>query len=272
MRQSLTSAATPAIEKANWLVWVGVTVGLAAIYATVFALTEILTAPADLGLWALCNAIPHVLLSMPLVDRVGTRLVREPLGRALWIGASCAAIYVAAAYASTIFLLALTARVEAEGIWVRFFQGPALSWQIFQGLAYAALALTVGMLVATRRELEALQGLKPATPQLQHWLVKTAEGIVPIDPQDLIRIEADGEYSRLVMPGRNVLSRIALGECERRVQGLPFLRVHRSHLVNADAITKAEPAGNGRIQLSLRNGEHVVTSREGARVVRASSI
>ena len=257
---------------ALWLGWLAATLSLAVLYAAVFVLTDQLSSLSDIVLWALCNAVPHVLLTVPLVDRVGPALTRMSVPRAVATGVGASVVYVAIAYGATIFLLALTSRVETDGLWVRFFRGPALSWQSFQGLTYAALAITVGMLVQARRELSSLRAAKPATPRSQHWLVKTADGIVPIDPRDLVRVEADGEYSRLILPGRTVLSRVGLGECAERVAGLPFLRVHRSHLVNGDAIVRAESAGNGRIQLSLRNGDSIITSRDGARLVRAAAL
>ena len=104
------------------------------------------------------------------------------------------------------------------------------------------------------------------------WLVKTAEGIVPIDPADLIRIEAAGEYCRLVLPGRALLARMSMGECADRLRGHAFLRAHRSHLVNSDRLVGAESAGNGRLQVTLSNGDIVVTSRQGAQLVRAAAV
>ena len=119
-------------------------------------------------------------------------------------------------------------------------------------------------------DLEAAQISDAHKPQ--RWLIKTPDGIVPIDPTEIIRIEAAGEYSQLVLPGRTVISRIGITECEERLAALPFMRMHRSHLVHNDAIVRAEPAGNGRLQLTLRNGDQIVTSREGAKLVRANSI
>lgn len=253
-------------------VWAGAVGVLAALYATVFALTETLTSPVDFLLWALCNAAPHVLFAMPLVERVGPRLSRGPRWKAGGLAAAATAAYALAAYGGTIFLLALTGRVEGEGLWVRFFQGPALTWQMFQSVAYACFALAVGQALWWRARFEDGQAAGAERPRPQRWLVKSEDGIVPIEPSEIIRVSAEGDYCRLVLSNRVVLSRIGIGECTERLKGLAFLRVHRSHLVNEDAIIRAEPAGNGRIQLSLRNGDSVVTSREGARLVRASAV
>jgi DNA-binding LytR/AlgR family response regulator len=111
---------------------------------------------------------------------------------------------------------------------------------------------------------------EPKNPR--RWLLKTTDGIIPVDPTDIIRIEAAGEYSRLILPGLSIMSRIGIRECEERLASNSFLRAHRSHLVQNDAIVRAEPAGNGRLQLTLRNGDQVITSREGARLVRQKAI
>lgn len=265
-------AASPGAVPPILIGWTTAVLILTGLYFLVFVVTEHHVPASDALIWAACNAVPHVLLAVPLVDRVGPELGRMGLWRAVALAVLTALAYAAFAYGSTIFLLALTSRIEADGLWVRFFQGPAVVWQSFQALAYGALGLTAGMLLEARRNLAMLRSVKPSEPLARNWLVRTSDGIVPIDPRELVRIEANGDYVRIVLPQRTLMSRIELGECARRVGDLPFLRVHRSHLVNSDAIVRAEPAGNGRLLIQLRNGDQVTTSREGARLVREASV
>lgn len=252
--------------------WVLATLLLTAAYAVVFVATAHHVPVGNAMIWAVCNAVPHILLAIPLVNRVGPGLARLDAPRAIGVAVVAALAYAVIAYCSTIFLLALTTRIETGGIWVQFFQGPAVVWQCFQTLAYAGLAITTGMLLDARRELQSRRPAKAPPTQPQNWLVRTPDGIGAIDPREVIRMQAEGDYVRIVLAQRTLLSRIGLGECAERVSALPFLRVHRSHLVNSDAIIRAEPAGNGRILLQLRNGDQVTTSREGARLVRRSSL
>ncbi|HEV7227174.1 LytTR family DNA-binding domain-containing protein [Brevundimonas sp.] len=271
MERGSNARAAQAPIALTWRMWTASVFSLASFYAVVFAITSEGWSPLDHALRGLCNAAPHVLMAVPLVERVAPRLAELRPFKAIGLGVASALTYATTSYAATIFLLALTARVEAEGIWVRFFQGAALPWQTFQSLTYAALALTAGLLLAARRDLaQARLGGAPAAPR--RWLVRTADGILPIDPGQIVRIEADGECSRLILDGRSVLARIGMGECAARLSGEPFLRVHRSHLINGDAVVRAEPAGNGRLQLTLRNGDQVVTSRDGARLVREAVV
>lgn len=254
----------------SWRWWAAACGGLSLVYVAVFVLAARAGPTAPQLLAAVSNAVPHVVLAIPLVERVAPGLERAPRARAVATGVCAALLYASAAYGATIFLLALTSQVRAEGIWVQFFQGAALPWQMFQSLTYAALALTLGLLLSAHRRLGAAPA--PAARAPIRWLVRTADGIEPVDPAEIVRIEAEGECSRLVLERRTILARIGLGDCAARLAADPFLRVHRSHLINGDAVVRAESAGNGRLQLTLRNGDQVITSRDGARLVRRSVV
>jgi hypothetical protein len=257
----------------GYRVWFGILFGLTALYALVFALTETLVLPRDIALWSICNALPHIAFAIPLVDRLAPRLSHQRAVSALAASAIATIVYAFVAYCGTVFLLAATGGARTDGILVRFFSGPALPWQIFQGSVYGCLAIMSGLWLDARNRLlasEHAQSPQPKKPQ--RWLVKTPEGIIPVDPADIVRIEAAGEYSRLVLLGQTIMSRIGMRECEERLASYPFLRAHRSHLVHNDAIIRAESAGNGRLQLTLCNGDQVITSRDGAKLVREKAI
>jgi len=261
------------LSKAPIFAWSCIGLLLSLLYALVFVLTETLIGWREAGLWAVSNAAPHVILAVPLVDRIAPRLVIQRLPIALAASTFAVIVYALAAYGAAVFLLALSGGARTEGIFVRFFSGPALPWQIFQGSAYGTIALLTGLWLDARRRLEALEGVPaPVEAKVQRWLVKTPEGIVPIDPAEIVRIEASGEYSRIVLPTGPILSRIGMAACEKRLEGQAFLRVHRSHIVRSDAIARAEPAGNGRLQLTLVNGDQLISSREGARRIRSAAI
>jgi two-component system, LytTR family, response regulator len=269
--QTLPESALPFWH--GYRVWFAIFVGLSALYALVFALTETLVLPRDIALWSICNALPHTAFAVPLVDRLAPRLSDQRTVPALAVSGFAVIVYAFVAYCGTIFLLAATGGARTDGILVRFFSGPALPWQIFQGSVYGCCAIMSGLWLDARNRLSALESAQsPEVQRPQRWLVKTPDGIIPVDPADIVRIEAAGEYSRLVLPGQAIMSRIGMRECVERLASYPFLRAHRSHLVHNDAILRAEPAGNGRLQLTLRNGDQVITSRDGARLVREKAI
>jgi two-component system, LytTR family, response regulator len=277
-RSGMSSSNRPArntpIRKWNaFYIWLCIFLALSLVYAFVFTFTQTLVIPRDIVLWSFCNALPHIAFAIPLVDRLAPQLQMQRVGVAVGVAGIAVFVYAFAAYCSAIFLLAATGSARTEGIFVRFFSGPALPWQMFQGTAYGCVAIGFGLWLDARKrllELASEQSQEPKKPQ--RWLVKTPDGIVPIDPADILRIEAAGEYSRLVLLGQSMLSRISMTECEERLASYPFIRAHRSHIVHNDAIVRAEPAGNGRLQLILSNGDQVITSRDGARLVRDKAI
>jgi hypothetical protein len=246
---------------------------LTVLYALVFWIAEAHRGPSEIVLSSLSNAIPQVWLAIPLIDRLPARLKGRGFLSALPVTMAAVMLYAIVSYCAVIFLLALINRVPSNEIILRFFSGPALPWQMLQGVAYGCVAVFAGLWLSAREQLGTLNTESTGPDQQrQRWLVKTANGIEPIDAADIVRIEAAGEYSRLVLPNRALLSRIGMSECEQRLAGLHFLRVHRSHLINSDAIVHAEPAGNGRLQLTFKNGDQIVTSRDGSKLVRAGVI
>lgn len=259
---------------ARWVV--AIMLALTALYFAVFRLTEGSAPYWNDLLFALSNALPAVLLGW-LLARLHAPLLSGFGGLTrILLGMVAVAIYAVTAYLATVMLLALLGEVGPEGVFVRFFTGRALTWQLFQGLAYGVIALLIGLLVEARQKLAMAQvaALHPTgqpTPP-DRWLIRTDEGIVPIEPDAIIHIRAADDYCELILPTTRHLARMTMAECEKRLVPLGFIRVHRSHLINLSRLVSAEPAGNGRLQLLLGNGDTVVTSRTGAQDVRARTV
>jgi two-component system LytT family response regulator len=88
---------------------------------------------------------------------------------------------------------------------------------------------------------------------------------VPVDSVDWI--EAAGNYVRLHQGGQNHLLRRTLSGLARRL-GNRFVRIRRTALVNARAITALEPYGKGSYVVHLRDGSRLVSSRYAGRALR----
>lgn len=78
---------------------------------------------------------------------------------------------------------------------------------------------------------------------------------------DIQCVEAQGNYLQLFLADRNCLIRQTLQSFEEEVQGHPFLRIHRSILININYITGKRYDGNGHYHFSLRNGKQLQSSR-----------
>jgi two-component system LytT family response regulator len=77
-------------------------------------------------------------------------------------------------------------------------------------------------------------------------------------------IEADGNYVRLHVGPRVYPLRATMSRMEARVAspaGATFIRIRRSALVNAQAITGLEPYGKGMFLIHVRNGAKLISSR-----------
>lgn len=87
----------------------------------------------------------------------------------------------------------------------------------------------------------------------------------------VMNIEAQDDY---VLPhgvGGNHLAGIRMHELERRLPSPPFIRVHRSHIVNLDHMARVEPATEGRLSVIMRDGTTVPVSRDRAKSLRRLS-
>jgi two-component system, LytTR family, response regulator len=88
---------------------------------------------------------------------------------------------------------------------------------------------------------------------------------VPVDSVEWI--EAAGNYVRLHQGGREHLLRRTLTGIARRL-GDRFIRIRRTALVNARAITALEPYGKGSYVVHLEDGTRLVSSRYAGRALR----
>ena len=268
---------------------------LTGLYAVVFALTDqrlAVEGMADQRVthWqvahdalgaALANAVPAVLLGWLVAMAIVPLTLPLPRRLRYLVHAVIIAGYALATYVTTIVILATiggNAAPGGDGIIVRYFSGRAFIWQVFQGLAYGSVAILAGLLVdADRRRRAAETAMADVHPgraapaPLGRLLLRTDEGIVPVEAADIIRIEGADDYSEVVLTNRRLLARLRMNECEALLANEPMLRAHRSHIINLRQLVSAEPAGNGRLQMLMRNGDIVVSSRGGAQAFRARS-
>jgi len=73
-----------------------------------------------------------------------------------------------------------------------------------------------------------------------HLYIKTGYDQVKVFFDDILYLEASGNYVTFVLKDRNVLSRSTFVEAINLLPPKKFIRVHRSYLVAIDKITKVE--------------------------------
>ena len=95
----------------------------------------------------------------------------------------------------------------------------------------------------------------------------TKEGVHFLQPQDIIRCEALGNYTKFfVTSGKSYLISRTLGEYDTLLTPQNFIRTHKSHLVNKKFISFIDHDGfavlkdNSKVEVSRRRKEEVMTA------------
>jgi two-component system LytT family response regulator len=104
----------------------------------------------------------------------------------------------------------------------------------------------------------------PQSPSLIYLVIKGVKVFVSFG--DIIRLQSDRNYTLIFLAdGRQVLASKTLGSFEKRLPN-SFLRVHRSHIVNVDAISHLDRVGYRCI---LKDGQTVKISHQHFKKVKS---
>lgn len=99
---------------------------------------------------------------------------------------------------------------------------------------------------------------------LTRLFLRDRGAILPVPVEAVVRFEADGDYVVVHTADRKYLVRLRLQDLEARL-GERFLRVHRSHLVNLDQVTRFDRHEDGRLVVVMSEGSRIVASRSRSR-------
>ena len=232
---------------------------------------------------ALINTVPAALLSYPFAKAIESGLVGRTWPLAAAGHFALAILFSLLWYIGVQVGYGLQSGWASTGITGRPLLGPAIIWQVFQGLtlyvaiAGCAYALAFRLRIADlETELEtARAAAEPAQPALQpppqQVLVKDGRTLKPVEVSDILALSGAGDYVEVYTRTGTHLSSTGLTAFEAELPG-NFARVHRSHIVRMDAVIGIEPAGNGRLTLHLPRGLSITTSRAGARAVRERAV
>ena len=104
---------------------------------------------------------------------------------------------------------------------------------------------------------------------LERLFVRDRGTIVPVLVSEIVRLEADGDYSAVITATRRLLVAVPLGTLHDRIRRADFVRVHRQHVVNLAHVARLLPHDAGRFLIEFRSGGSVVASRAGSQALRA---
>ena len=88
---------------------------------------------------------------------------------------------------------------------------------------------------------------RPAPPE-PRFLADHGGRVAVVRREDVDWVEAAGDYVRLHADGRAHLLRETMGRMEDRLGGAPFVRVHRSTIVNVDRVRELRPRRQPRVR------------------------
>ena len=112
------------------------------------------------------------------------------------------------------------------------------------------------------RQLEA-EVARAEARQTHRLTLKCGGRTLRIAADEFRAAQAAGNYVEIRLAGGEHLARSTLTELERQLSeaGIDAVRVHRSWLVNRDAIREIAPTGEGDVAITLDTGAKVPGSR-----------
>lgn len=91
-------------------------------------------------------------------------------------------------------------------------------------------------------------------------LVQSQNKLVTVALKDVIRIEAYGDYSKLVTEPKTYVSNYGISTLEEKLNDSIFIRVHRSSIINLNAVKELNKYTKS-YDVTMKNGDVVRVSR-----------
>lgn len=231
----------------------------------------------------LINVGPAALLGLGVAHVLQRHVLHRPMAVHALAHPPLAVAFALVWYLALITGLGGEADWLGKGFTVTPFRFIPVAWQMFQGLMlYAIVALFCYASWFRTRLMEHEAGAfasardapapDPALGAARRIFVRQGDEIVALEAESIVRISGAGDYSEVTTTAGRFLSNSALSVLEERLSGTRFLRVHPSHIINLDAVERAEPDGNGRLSLHMADGETITASRAGTKAFRTLSI
>lgn len=121
---------------------------------------------------------------------------------------------------------------------------------------------------AVDRGLEALERDRP----LRRIFVRSRGRIVPIAIEEVSRFEARDDYVAIHTGQGRFLASLRMAELERQIDPDRFVRIHRSHIVNLDAVESIVPHRSGRLLITMRDETQLFASRARSQQLRKRTV
>ena len=102
---------------------------------------------------------------------------------------------------------------------------------------------------------------RESTAPVERFLLRQDGHLHAVAAREILWVEAQGNYARINLPNRSYMIRGTMANLERRLDRERFARIHRSAIVNLDAVRELQPWFGGDYVVILTNGARVRASR-----------
>jgi two-component system LytT family response regulator len=101
--------------------------------------------------------------------------------------------------------------------------------------------------------------------------VRDGNAVLAVLLADIERVEAQDDYVMIHTERKRYLVSLRIRNLEERLPNPPFLRIHRSHIVNLDHIDRMVGLDDARFEVRMKNGTVVPVSRARSQEIRRLS-
>lgn len=116
---------------------------------------------------------------------------------------------------------------------------------------------------------ELLRNFKPDSRNFEsHIFVQKSEKLFNLPVEDIVYLEASGDYTIITTQNDQFVSSSGIGKLEEIMDPDIFIRVHRSTIININSLKEIERHFNGGMVVKMQNGKSFPVSRTYARLIR----
>lgn len=249
--------------------------GFATIYFIVFQITRLEPFSTSLQ-GVLINTIPLMSLSAVVIWSLNKFVLGRPKWRHLAVHPALATAFTFAWYLIILIGRGFNGNWLKNGFSIEPFIWIAGAWQLYQGIALYVVSATFAYAAYyyQRAKLfenygsEGVQAIPVSIDRKERLMIRSGREYLSFDYEDIFYLEASGDEVKLRSRTGITKTSKSLSSLTDALPTPPFVRIHRSYIINIEKVQIAEPAGNGRLVIHLSNGTSLITSRSGARAFR----
>ena len=101
-----------------------------------------------------------------------------------------------------------------------------------------------------------------------HIFVQKSEKLFNLPVEEIVYLEASGDYTVITTKGDQFVSSSGIGKLEEIMDPDTFIRVHRSTIINLNYLKEIERHFNGGMVVKMQSGKSFPVSRTYAKLIR----